>query len=60
LNKKEAEKKAKEQVWAMMERKDMKDFKKLVPEMAMQYSFELDQFQKEVSIYFSCLKLVSN
>jgi hypothetical protein len=48
IARKEAERKAKEQVWAVMERmKAPLDLKKHVPEMAKDYPFELDQFQKE-------------
>lgn len=33
--------------YAMLENRDMSDFHELVPEMAIEYPFELDFFQKE-------------
>lgn len=33
--------------WACKEERDMFDFHELVPEMAINYGFELDRFQKE-------------
>nr|WCZ58664.1 exosome RNA helicase MTR4/SKI2W [Seculamonas ecuadoriensis] len=36
-----------DRVWAVTERLDMSEFRRLVPDMAMEYKFELDQFQKE-------------
>eukprot|EP01125_Pyxidicula_operculata_P018864 TRINITY_DN6765_c0_g1_i1.p1 TRINITY_DN6765_c0_g1~~TRINITY_DN6765_c0_g1_i1.p1 ORF type:complete len:1333 (-),score=325.04 TRINITY_DN6765_c0_g1_i1:37-4035(-) len=35
------------EVWGVLERRDMYDFYDLVPEMAIEYPFELDTFQKE-------------
>lgn len=33
--------------WAVQENRDMSDFHELVPEMAIEYPFEMDFFQKE-------------
>ena len=35
-----------EEVWAVMESMDMSKFYELVPNMAIEYPFDLDQFQK--------------
>lgn len=39
--------KTKEKHWGIQENRDMEDFHSLVPEMAIDYPFELDYFQKE-------------
>ena len=39
--------KRKKEDWAVMDSMDMSNFEELVPEMAMEYAFDLDQFQKE-------------
>ena len=46
-NKKRNNKKEKEKDWAVMESMDMSRFNELVPNMAIQYPFDLDIFQKE-------------
>ena len=37
--------------WAVMERLDVSNFHELVPEMAIEYPFELDVFQKEAVVH---------
>ena len=44
---KATETKAEETVWAQLGGADMSNFRELVPEMAIEYPFELDDFQKE-------------
>lgn len=37
---------SKDEKWVVKDNLSMKDFKKLIPDLAINYNFELDEFQK--------------